>query len=468
MSKFPGILSQCQNHIVAIDDASEVLTCGELADLSSNISKLMDSRSVVCCLCNNTFGALGGYIGFLENRIVPIMIDSSIDDQMLTQIHTSYDAEYIWLPQERVPSVACSEAILSFKGYSLVRALSTRKLSVHKDLALLLSTSGSTGSPKFVRLSYKNLEANANSIATYLGIDESERPVTTLPMSYSYGLSVINSHIISGATILLTTKSVIERAFWEFINTHKATSLSGVPYTFEMLKRLRFFEMYTPHLNTLTQAGGKLHEELISEFSSYCEESGKKMFVMYGQTEATARMSYLSPHHSVSKLGSIGVPIPGGEFSLIDDQGNAIIENNVAGELVYKGDNVSLGYAYCLEDLAKGDENDGVLRTGDVAIRDSDGFYYIVGRKSRFIKIYGNRVNLDETEQLIKYITDEVACVGSDDNLVIYITDENLIETVRSFISKRTGINFRAFQVKVVSSIPKSNSGKINYAGLDI
>jgi acyl-coenzyme A synthetase/AMP-(fatty) acid ligase len=287
-------------------------------------------------------------------------------------------------------------------------------------------------------------------------------------MSYSYGLSIINSHLIEGATILLTDKSVMERGFWNFLKNQRASSLSGVPYTFEMLKRLGFFNMNLPHLKTLTQAGGKMHYELSKELSLFCQKNKKKMFFMYGQTEASPRMSYLPPSHSISKIGSIGIAIPRGKFSLIDDQGKNIEKANDFGELVFEGENVSMGYADCAQDLLKGDENNGILKTGDIARRDADGFFYIVGRKNRFIKIYGNRVNLDEGEQIIRTIAKDVACVGCDDKMVIYITESNLVDRVRRHIASKTNINFRAFEIRVISAIPKSSSGKINYRNLEI
>jgi long-chain acyl-CoA synthetase len=188
---------------------------------------------------------------------------------------------------------------------------------------------------------------------------------------------------------------------------------------------------------------------------------------MYGQTEATARMSYLPHQYSLSKLGSMGIAIPGGEFSIIDDKGEKIEEPEIIGELVYKGKNVSLGYAECGDDLKKEDENKGVLYTGDIAKRDSDNFYYIVGRKKRFIKIYGNRVNLDETERLLKNIIHDCACTGEDDHMLIYITDKTRTEEVRNYISLKTGINHTAFSVKYIAEIPKNSSGKTIYSKLE-
>lgn len=180
----------------------------------------------------------------------------------------------------------------------------------------------------------------------------------------------------------------MQREFWQQLGDYKATSLSGVPYTFEMLDRLRFYRRDLPNLRTMTQAGGKLLPELHKKFAEYAEQTGKKFVVMYGQTEATARMSYLPPEKCLEKVGSMGVAIPGGRFFLINENGEIITEAERVGELVYEGDNVTLGYAVRGEDLAKGDERHGRLETGDMAKFDKDGYFYIVGRKSAFENIW--------------------------------------------------------------------------------
>lgn len=468
MSIFSDISRRYSDRVAAINEAGDALTYQELGEFSARIGKLVDKRTIVCCLCENTIAAMSGYAAFIENKIVPIMVDGAIDKAFLRNICTIYDPEYIWLSSDRTDLTANRDIAFSFGNYSLIKMGGSARFPLHDDLAVLLSTSGSTGSPKFVRLSYRNLEANAESIVKYLSISELDRPITTLPMSYSFGLSIINSHLIQGATILLTERSVMERDFWDFVKNQRATSLSGVPYTFEMLKKLRFFKMDLPQLETLTQAGGKMHYKLSEQFSHFCQNNGKKMFFMYGQTEATARMSYLSPNDAISRLGSIGIAIPGGKFLLVDDQGNIINQSNETGELIYKGKNVCMGYATSAKDLSKGDENYGVLKTGDLAKVDGDGFYYIVGRKKRFVKLYGNRINLDETEQLIKSIVSDVACAGHDDKLIIYLTNANHSNEVKSFISKKTSINFRAFEIVIIDEIPKSSSGKIIYADLPV
>jgi acyl-coenzyme A synthetase/AMP-(fatty) acid ligase len=291
-------------------------------------------------------------------------------------------------------------------------------------------------------------------------------------MNYTYGLSIINSHLSVGATILLTEKSIMQREFWSFFTEQGATSFGGVPYTYEMLDKLMFFRRKLPSLRTMTQAGGKILPALHQKFAEYAQREGKNFVVMYGQCEATARMSYLPPEHALDKVGSMGIAIPGGKFLLIDAEGKEILEPETVGELVYDGENVTLGYAECADDLVKGDERHGRLVTGDMAKRDADGFYYIVGRKKRFLKIFGNRVNLDETERLIKgaFPGVDCACGGVDDKMKIYVaTDgvEGIDESrIRDFVAEKTHLNFAAFEVMSVPEIPKNASGKTLYSEL--
>jgi acyl-coenzyme A synthetase/AMP-(fatty) acid ligase len=320
-----------------------------------------------------------------------------------------------------------------------------------------------------VRQSYENIEANTASIVEYLELDETERPITTLPMNYTYGLSIINSHISVGSTILMTDKSIMQKEFWNFFKEQKATSFGGVPYTYEMLRKLRFMRMDLPSLRTMTQAGGKLTPELHEEFAQYAKSNGKKFVVMYGQCEATARMGYLPAKMAVEKKGSMGVTIPGGEFALIDVNGEKITQPFVTGELVYDGKNVTLGYAECGEDLIKGDERHGHLQTGDMAQFDEDGYYYIVGRKKRFLKIYGNRVNLDEVERLIKGKFDglDCACAGVDDHMYIFLTESARADELKSFVLEKTKLNPAAFKTEVIDEIPKNDAGKTLYRELE-
>jgi len=468
MNVFDKLSEKYSKNIAVLTDDNETVSYKSLEELSNKFGKKIKKRSLIFNFNTNSLGSLVGYYSCLRNNVVPLMLDANIDDELLIKLLDIYKPEYLWLPSNMLNKFTNSDILYIFNNYNLIKRNKWEKYNFKKELALLLTTSGSTGSPKLVKLSYKNIESNAFSIIKYLSITEKEKPITVLPMYYSFGLSIINSHLYSGATILLTNRSLFEKEFWTFLKEEKATSLSGVPYTYEILKKLRFFRLDLPHLKTLTQAGGKLNNALIKEFAEYCNKNNKQFYVMYGQTEATARMSYLSPEFTISKLGSMGVAIPDGEFFLIDEEGKNIKEINKEGELVYKGPNVSMGYAECKEDLNKGDENKGILYTGDLAKRDEDGFYYITGRKKRFIKLFGNRVNLDETEQILKTKIQNSACVGKDDKMIIYITENNKTEEIKEYISKKTGINRNAFDVKYISKIPKNAAGKTIYSLLKI
>tara|TARA_B100000780_G_C21126223_1_gene457054 strand:+ start:4305 stop:5705 length:1401 start_codon:yes stop_codon:yes gene_type:complete len=465
---FKGVSAKFGERIAIIDSSGTKVTYSDLEEFSVQLKSLIPKGSLIFSLCSNSIESLKGYFSFIRNGVTPVMLDASLDKDLLSRLISTYSPKYIWLPKERIVNFDDVRVLFSYGDYVLIKRTCENTYELHNDLALLLTTSGSTGSPKLVKITLKNLKSNAHSIAEYLSIDKNERPITTLPMNYSFGLSIINSHILKGATILLTSKSLMERGFWTFLKEQKATSISGVPYTFEILKKLRFFRSDAPSLKTITQAGGKLNHELNKEVLEYSIRFDKSFFVMYGQTEATARMSYLPPEFSLAKLGSIGIAIPGGEFSIMDDSSRSITGDEIVGELVYEGSNVSMGYASCGEDLNKADANNGVLFTGDLAKRDKDDYYYIVGRKKRFIKIYGNRVNLDETERLLKDIISDCACIGEEDHMCIFITDENRIDEIKKFISSKMGLHHSTFIIKSIDEIPKNSSGKTIYSSLNI
>lgn len=469
---FYNDISKYNDNTVILDDEGQSISYRELDKLCDRMRVCVKERSVVFLLCDNSIGAISGYIAFLAGRVVPLLLDRHIEETLRNHLIENYEPEYLYVPENMQDDFREMTCTYRERGYVLLETGYRRKYKIYKDLALLLTTSGSTGSPKLVRQSYENIQANASSIAEYLEISQTERPITTLPMNYTYGLSIINSHILCGGTILATNNTVMDRKFWDFFKEGKATSFGGVPYTYEMLKKLRFFRMDLPSLKTMTQAGGKLSPELHREFAEYAAESGKKFIVMYGQCEATARMAYLPAEKAVEKYGSMGIAIPGGKLELMDTEGRVIESADVAGELVYTGKNVTLGYAEKAEDLAKGDERFGRLETGDVAVRDQDGYYYIVGRKKRFLKIFGNRVNLDEIERMIKGEFGEemdCACGGVDDKLYVFVVgaSEEIMERVRQFLVKKTRLHPSAIVVKMMKQIPKNEAGKTLYGELE-
>lgn len=464
---------QFVDKIALIDDAGRSMTYQELISHGDCLADAVGGRGLVFSLCTNTIGSVLGYTAFLEHGVVPVLLNAHLERELLHDLLTTYQPEYVWLPEEMKGEFLTlqsmqMERVYEDAGYVLLKNIHAKRADMYSELGLLLTTSGSTGSPKFVRQSYSNIKANAESIVEYLELDDTERPVTTLPMNYTYGLSIINSHLLVGATILLTDHGLMQKEFWRFMKDQAATSFGGVPYTYEMLDRLRFFRMDLPALRTMTQAGGKLSPELHKKFAEYAIEQNKHFVVMYGQTEATARMGYLPYAQSLKKYGSMGIAIPGGQLWLRNVDGNRITEPDVVGELVYEGLNVTLGYAQCREDLIKGDERHGILETGDMAKCDEDGYFYIVGRKKRFLKVFGNRLNLDELDQMIKKQFPDLDCAssGKDDHVEIYVTAEGRESEIRTFVSEKTGLHLSAFTVYPVREIPKNDAGKVLYKEL--
>lgn len=462
-------LNNFKNNIAAITQDGQKISYDELHDYSNQLIQNIKDRCLVFSLCSNTLGSLIGYIAFQNNHTVPLLLSENLESALLNNLIETYKPDYIYLPNTSDSNISNCQEIYSDFGYRLLKTKYHREYKLHDDLALLLATSGSTGSPKLVRQSYNNIRSNTKSIIKYLNINEKQKAITTLPMNYSYGASIVNTHISAGASLLLTDKAVMQKEFWQQLKEFQCTSFGGVPYTYEMLDRLRFYRMDLPSLQYMTQAGGKLSPDLQEKFAHYAIENNKNFFVMYGQTEATARMSYICAQQSLEKPGSIGKAVPGGQFSLIDKNGEEITNPNQVGELVYIGDNVTLGYAESGEDLSLGDQRNRKLMTADMAKCDDDGFYYIVGRKKRFLKIFGNRINLDETERLIKAEFDnlECACTGIDDKMSIYITNDNLEKNIKDFISKKTGLNHSAFKIHIIDSIPKNEAGKTLYKDLE-
>jgi acyl-coenzyme A synthetase/AMP-(fatty) acid ligase len=452
------------NNVALINELGEVTLYSELFDKREELSKYFKNRSVTLFLTNNSIDSVIIYLSLLQSGSLPVLIDSSILNQFIQGLIKSYNPDYIVSLKNNELHFDDFESSELTSNYNLYTSKITKQAITNIDLGLLLTTSGSTGSPKLVRLTYKNILENTKSICQYLDLCNNDRAITSLPMNYSFGLSVIQTHLYVGASILVTNKSIIEKDFWNLVADLNVTFLAGVPFTYEVLEKIKFRNKELLNLKYLAQAGGKLNVNLVETFAKDSLAKNRKFFVMYGQTEATARMSYMLYENCLNKLGSIGIAIPNGKLTLIDDESNIINESNKIGELVYEGPNVSLGYAESRNDLDLGDQNNGKLFTGDLATKDEDGYFYIVGRKKRFIKLFGNRTNLDEIEQLLKSDAIDCACKGTDDNLLVYITDSLIdINDLKKNISIKLKIHHSVINILYIEDIPKNTSGKINY-----
>lgn len=453
-----------QENYAVIEDNGNQYTYADMLEACALFGNIIEKRNVIFILCRNSFAAIAGHVACVENKIVPLMISEKMDDELLSNLIKMYQPRYLWMPQEKdIPY----ETVIEKYGYKLVET-GYETYPVHEELALLLTTSGSTGSPKLVRHKYSNLFCNARNVASVFQFTDEDNALIDLQLHYTMGLNVACSNLYAGATLLMTTYNILEKGYWDFFEKSKVTNICGVPYSYGMLKRIKFFKKEHPDLRIIAEGGGRLTDELFKEIAGYADKYGKKFFATFGTSETTARLAFLSPNKAHEKTGSIGQAIPEGRLFLIDDHGKEIEEAEGTGELAYEGPNVTLGYALCKEDLLKGDERNGIYHTGDIAYRDEEGFYYILGRKSRFLKLFGHRVGLDEAEQLIrsKYQI-ECACAGNDDRMKIYITIPEYVDDIKHFIAEKTNIQISAFEVKVLDSIPKNEVGKIMYSKLE-
>lgn len=447
-----------KSKVAVIDDSGRSVTYGDICDFSKEFAKYLPSRSLSFILSENKIGSLLGYTASLSNRIVPLIISAKTEEGLYANLRDMYRPEYMWVPDEMASRFGY-EMLFSAWDYTLVKT-GYPSVPLYEELSLLLPTSGSTGSPKLVRHSYRNIEANADNVRRLFELDGTEKAMAILPMHYTMGLSVIASHLLAGSTLLLSGRSLLDKGFWTMLK--EATSFTGVPYSYDILMKMRFTRMDLPNLKVITQGGGKLTEAMWNTLAQYAQDKGKKFIATYGQSECTARMAYLPAEMAMEKVCSIGIAEPGGQLSIVDDNGNETFEGDATGEMVYRGENVTLGYATCREDLMKGDENHGVMHTGDLAHRDADGCYFIVGRLKRFLKIFGLRIGLDEVENMIKseYKID-CYCKGNDEKLIILVTNKAVADELPAFVEGKTHLFHKNIEVQVVDAILRNEAGKV-------
>ena len=461
LDKWPG------ESVAAIDAQGNQLTYGELREFAGQEGQMMPQRSLLFLLVENNVGGIAWTIGNISAGNVPLILNAHLDDELYKSLYDLYMPPFVCVPDimaERFPY----EVIISSYGYTLMKT-GNNACPMHEDLSHLLPTSGSTGSPKLVRHKYENIEAAALNISTFFELTDKDRPLMVLPLYYTMGLSMVFSHFYVGATILITNQSMTDRGFWQFLKEQHATSFTGVPYSYEILNLMRFFRMDLPDLTLLTQGGGRMPKELNLRFAEYCRDNGKQWIATYGQSECTARMAWLPPKWAIEKVGSIGIAVPNAELSLFDMDGNLITTPHTEGEMCYRGKNVTMGYARSREDLLLGDERHGFIRTGDLAYFDEDGCYYIVGRMGRFLKLFGMRVGLDECERIVKgkFPGLECACVGTDEKMLVYLTDKEYKDQVKDELVSRIKLVASSFEVRIITEIPKNEAGKTLYAKLE-
>ena len=445
--------------LIAICENNDYLTYKKLNERVHNFFNFLKPSTVCLILGYNTSNTIAFYLACLKRECIPLILSPSISAIHLESYIDKYQPSYIF----KEINVTNNRFIYDLK------ILKEKKIKAKHLPSLLLPTSGSTGNPKVVKITANNLSSNTIDIIKCLNIDCNSKHITTLPINYTYGLSCINTHLFSGATIVLNNSPVIQKDFWELMEQYKPNSISGVPYTYELLYRLGIDKINLKSIQTFTQAGGKLSNEILKYFADYCKNKNKEFIVMYGQTEATARMSFLPYRHLKKKIGSIGIAIPSGKFNLINTSNYKSISGYKVGELIYKGQNVSPGYSNSFLDLEIKGNKPNRLNTGDLAYIDKDGFTYICGRKSRFAKLNGIRISLDDIELCINKFIKSI--VVSDDRLIyIFVESSSSISEVVKQKIHNSLSEFKIprifFKIKNIKTFPRASSGKIIYSNL--
>lgn len=431
---------------------------GELDTLQNQCVLFMhQERKLVLLIADNSLESIILYICCIQNKIPIILLENSIRRNELKDIIGAYRPSYIWMPNGyEIISNYLESAV--FRGYRLMISVKNENAAtINDELALLLLTSGSTGGKKCVRISYKNIEVNQKSIVKALEITQQDKAMIMLSICYSYGLSVVNSNLSVGAALLLPKTKLYRKEYWEFFDRNKGTSICGVPYTYEVLLKTGFISMKLMSLRLITQAGGKLEEKWQRELLQYSQVNQVDVAIMYGQTEATARMSTFFLNRFPDKINSVGMTIDGGEFRIEKPDQNGI------GEVVYLGENVSMGYADGASDLSLEDENRQKLYTGDMGYLDAEGFLYLTGRKKRIAKIHGYRINLMEMEQLLEQKSGaKVICMETAEKIVVCILHQNDYNRVLSACNL-LNVDSRLLKIRVVKQIPRNSTGKVLY-----
>lgn len=443
MPSFACHLEEYGEHPALVCEDGVAISHVELAARADAFAATLTRAGPLLLEANNSIEAVVAYIAALRHgRPVILTGAGSIDAD--ERILTTFRPAYLFRPKGG--------------AWHLQRGSATPSVS-HPDLAVLLSTSGSTGSPKLVRLSHANIQSNAVAIASYLGIGQSDRAITSLPFHYSYGMSVVNAHLAVGGSVVLTNCPLVDPAFLDLLEGSGATSLAGVPDSYAVLDRIGFRERAPASLRVLTQAGGKMPADRVADYARWAQARDIRFFVMYGQTEASPRIAYVPPHLLADHPHCIGVPIPGGALRVIDANGRECAEG-VEGELVYSGPNVMMGYAESADDLAL-PKQCHELRTGDLGVKEQ-GLFRIVGRRSRFSKLFGLRLSLDEMEDEL-HRHGIAARVAGDDRRIALCVTEGRADEAANLLAQRYRLPLNVFAAFQAAEAPVLPNGKPDY-----
>ena len=442
-------------------EQGKIKTYAQILKDIKNFTKSFNSKKVIVIFSDNSYEFITCFIAAIKFNQVSILVNPNISKVDFTNLYNRYFPEYVFC-RNKNNFLNQYNKVFNFMNFGLFKIKESRNYPINPELSCLLATSGTTGNPKYVKLSRENLLSNTKAISKSLKIKSSDKSITTMPPYYSYALSIINTHLMNGSKIIMNEYSLIDRNFWNLFYKLKPNNLNGVPYTYEILDKIKFEKMNLKHLRYITQAGGKLDEALRTKLIKICKKKGIKFFIMYGQAEASPRISIM-PWELLKKFpNSVGIPLSGGKI-IVEKKMNS--KNKSEGDLIYKGKNVFWGYSNSYKDLSKKNEINNILRTGDIGFVDKKGFIYITGRKKRILKIFGIRISLDQLESELKKNNYDCLCKGNDKKLQIYIKKNDKFDFLKfnETIKNITNLMPKFFEVIQVNNFKRSETGKIKY-----
>ena len=456
-----------KNRIAIYDEKYSNLTFKEILNQNRDLKKIIKDRSLILIISENTIGSLIAYIFCIIHNHVAIIVDSKTKEKNLLKIFKKYQPNYVFLSKNKFSFLKKNTLKqLYLFDQILIKNKLNKKINFNKNLSILLSTSGTMGSIKFVKLSSKNLKHNTDSIIKYLKINKKDSAITNLPISYSYMISIINTHLEVGGSIVISKHSLIEKNFWNTYKNHRITSFNGVPFTYEMLIKIGIKNILTKSLKYLTHAGGKIDKRNLTKLINFCNKNKLKFFSMYGQTEASPRISYLDPKFSKNKLGSIGKGLEDNEIFIVNEKNKKITKPFTEGEIVCVGKNVFMGYSKSLKDLKKQNETKHKLKTGDLGYFDKDGFFYISSRLGKIAKIFGYRLDIEALENAMNKKGYRVACLDNKNKISVFTEKKYNKNNLIQNISKISNLNIRSFVMIKLKQFPRTPNNKISYSEL--
>ena len=459
-------LDKYKKKIAFIETSGNFITYSKLIEDLLFLEKINISGPIILVASNNYFSLLV-YIYCIRKKITLILLDNKIKKEDLIEIIKNYKPYNLVIPTlfDIKKNLSNVRYIYENDQYIVYKFYKNKNLKT--KINLLLPTSGSMGKSKFVMLTNSNLLSNTESITKYLKIKSKEISITTMPPSYSYMLSVINTYINSGAAIVVNNYSVLQKDFWKILNDFKVSNFNGVPYIYEIIMRIGLEKLNTGYIKKITQAGGRLDKKIVLDILNFCSKSSINFTLMYGQTEASPRISYLEHKFIYNKPESIGKVIPSGKMWLVNSNNKLIKKPHLEGEIVYKGKNVYHGYANRIQDIQRLKKNDFKLYTGDIGKFDEDNFFYITSRKKRIIKIIGYRISLEDLEGQLSSKNFKTICIGKKNQIIIYAEKLYNKKRIINLASKITNLNSKFFTFIFLNKIPRTTSNKINYKYLD-